>query len=239
MSLGIIGGLGPMATAYFMELLIKMTDADCDQEHLEMIIYNSPEIPDRTKYILKESENNPLPYILQLGKRLSGQNVSAIAIPCITAHYFHQEIQNEVKVPVIHAIRETARLLSVEGIECVGIMATDGTISSEIFQNELKNFGMQVLLPDTEDQKEIMEIIYDQIKAGKEPNLRQFEQIKMNLCNRGAQVVVLGCTELSVIKRDYDLGRGILDALDVLAKCSIISCGKYVKREYENLFTKI
>ena len=95
MSLGIIGGLGPMATAYFMELLINMTDAKCDQDHLEMIIYNCPSIPDRTAYILGKSNANPVVPIIKIGKKLKEQNVDCISIPCITAHYFHDEIEEK------------------------------------------------------------------------------------------------------------------------------------------------
>ncbi len=95
MRLGIIGGLGPMATAYFMELLINMTDAKCDQDHLEMIIYNCPSIPDRTAYILGKSNANPVVPIIKIGKKLKEQNVDCISIPCITAHYFHDEIEEK------------------------------------------------------------------------------------------------------------------------------------------------
>ena len=98
MRLGIIGGLGPMATAYFMELLINMTDAKCDQDHLEMIIYNCPSIPDRTAYILGKSNANPVVPIIKIGKKLKEQNVDCISIPCITAHYFHDEIEEETYI---------------------------------------------------------------------------------------------------------------------------------------------
>ena len=87
-TLGVIGGLGPIATAHFLELVINMTDARCDQEHLDMIIYNTPSTPDRTAYILDNTRENPLPQMLDFGKRLAGQGADCIAIPCCTAHYF-------------------------------------------------------------------------------------------------------------------------------------------------------
>ena len=106
MRLGIIGGLGPMATAYFMELLINMTDAKCDQDHLEMIIYNCPSIPDRTAYILGKSNANPVVPIIKIGKKLKEQNVDCISIPCITAHYFHDEIEEKTGCKVmLHLIK--------------------------------------------------------------------------------------------------------------------------------------
>ena len=142
MRLGIIGGLGPMATAYFMELLINMTDAKCDQDHLEMIIYNCPSIPDRTAYILGKSNANPVVPIIKIGKKLKEQNVDCISIPCITAHYFHDEIEEKTGCKVIHAIRDTSYMLKEAGLTKIGIMATDGTIQSRIFQNEIEKILM-------------------------------------------------------------------------------------------------
>ena len=92
-TLGVIGGLGPIATAHFMELITVMTRADTDQAHLPMIIYSAPYIPDRTAYILDNTKESPLPGILSVGQALEAQGVGCSAIPCITAHYFHNEIE--------------------------------------------------------------------------------------------------------------------------------------------------
>ena len=236
MSLGVIGGLGPMATAYFMELIIKMTKADTDQEHLEMIIYNCPQIPDRTAFILGKSKENPLPRIIELGQRLEKQQVECIAIPCITAHYFHEEISKEISAEVIHGIRECGKLLQEAGAEKIGIMATDGTIESRIFQEELEKMGMEVVIPDQAHQKMVMSLIYDDVKAGKAPNMDNFQKVGNYLKERGTQVIILGCTELSIIKKDNEIGSGYLDAMEALARASILSCGKKVNSEYETLF---
>lgn len=237
MSLGVIGGLGPMATAYFLELIIDMTKAERDQEHLEMIIYNCPTIPDRTAYILGKSEESPLPKIIELGKRLKEQQVTCIAIPCITAHYFHQEIEAAVETRVIHGIRETALLLKEADIQRVGIMATDGTVESGIFQRELEALGITPILPKPDMQKKVMSLIYEDIKKGKEPDLDSFFSVKDYLTKQeGAQAIVLGCTELSVIKRDYDLGEGVLDAMEVLVKKALSLCGKELNPKYNKLF---
>jgi aspartate racemase len=225
-----------MATAYFMELLVKMTKADRDQDHLEMIIYNSPGIPDRTAYILGKSSESPLPGIIALGKKLKAQDVTCVAIPCITAHYFHQEIQDGIGLPVIHAIRDTASILGQAGTRRVGIMATDGTIASGIFQKEIENAGMQAVLPDTAAQEAVMSLIYDDVKAGRPVDLGKFIDVREHLKSSGAQVIVLGCTELSVIKKDYEIGDGFIDAMEVLSRSAILACGKELNPEYEVLF---
>ena len=240
MSLGVIGGLGPMATAYFMQLVVKMTNAKIDQEHLDMIIYSSPTIPDRTEYILGKSKDSPLPKMIELGKKLKEQDVTCIAIPCITAHYFHKELMEGIDVDIIHGIRESAKLLKEANINRVGIMATDGTIQSKIFQHEIENLGMIAIIPKEDMQKKVMNLIYEDIKKGNKPDLESFFEVKNYFINEEkADAIVLGCTELSVIKRDYELGDGVLDAMEVLAREAVVRCGKEVSSEYKMLFRPV
>lgn len=235
--LGVLGGLGPMATAYYLELMIKMTDAATDQEHLQSIVMNFPTVPDRTAYILGRSEESPLKPMVSLGQQLKAMGASVIATPCITAHYFHQDLQEGIGLPMIHGIECIARQLADSGITKVGLMATDGTVQSGIFQRQIEDKGMELILPDAEGQAAVMRLIYDQVKAGIQPDLALFETVKEQLHSKGAQVVVLGCTELSMLKKEFSLGDGILDALEVLAQESVIACGKPLKPEYRTLFT--
>lgn len=235
--LGIIGGLGPMATAYFLQLIIEMTDAKTDQDHIETIIYNFPKTPDRTKYILGLSELNPAPEMIRIGKLLSEQQVDVLAIPCVTAHYFHVQMEEEIGLPVLHGIRKTAEYLKERNISCVGVMATDGTIQSKLFQTELEAQGIKVVVPDKENQKKVMQLIYDDVKAGKRADMDKFREVTSYLTGQGAEVVILGCTELSVIKRDEKLKKGYLDVLEVLARSCVLSCGT-LKEEYIELIER-
>ena len=237
MRLGVIGGLGPMATAYFLELIVAMTDAKRDQEHPEIIVMNIPSIPDRTAYILGKSSGNPVIPMVTLGKQMKELGASVIAIPCITAHYFHEQLQSGIDLPVIHAIRATAATMKNAGITRVGLMATDGTVQSGIFQKEVEAAGMQMVLPTPASQTKVMSIIYDYVKAGIAPDMSLFEDVRRELFENGAEVIVLGCTELSLLKKDNNLGNGILDALEVLAKESVLACGKQIKPEFNTLFT--
>ena len=237
MRLGVIGGLGPMATAYYLELVIRMTEADRDQEHPEIIVMDIPSIPDRTAYILGKSKENPLLPMIELGKQMKALGATVLATPCVTAHYFHEKLQEGTGLPMIHAINSTAQTLAMAGIRRVGLMATDGTVQSGIFQRGVEACGMQMILPSAPAQRGVMTLIYDQVKAGKKPDLELFAAIRDDLRRSGAQVVVLGCTELSLLKKEQNLGEGILDALEVLAKESVIACGKNVKPEFTELFT--
>ena len=233
--LGVIGGLGPMASAYFTELLTAMTDAERDQDHLKMLLYSVPGLPDRTEYILGKSDENPLPGLVEAGRVLSGVGAEVLAIPCITAHYFHNEIERQVGVPVIHAIRECAWILKKSGVTKVGLFATDGTVQSGLFQNEFEKHGITVLLPEKTEQERIMSFIYDDVKKGGVPSLSSFKDAQGKMEERGAQVVLLGCTELSLIKKEYGDLCGVLDVMEVLAKASLEACGMPVRPEYKNL----
>ena len=237
-TLGVIGGLGPIATAHFMELIIRMTEAATDQEHLDMIIYNRPSIPDRTGYILDQTKPNPLPEMIRVGSALAQQGAKLIAIPCMTAHYFHRELTRCIEAPIVHAIHETAAHLKKHGITKVGIMATDGTIRSRLFQRELENHGMEVLIPSPQGQKCVMSVIYDDIKANRPADMEKFRFASDELRTQGAQAIILGCTELSLIKRDCQIGAGYLDAMEVLAQTCVLRCGGRLKEEYQELISK-
>ncbi len=232
--LGIIGGLGPMATAYFFQLITQMTDANCDQEHIEILIHSKPQIPDRTNYILGKSQENPVWEMIKTGKDLMKQGADVLAIPCITAHYFQKELENAIGIPIINAIEETALYLQEHNISKVGIMATDGTIESRIFQRELESKGIEVIVPSKENQKKIMYLIYDNVKAGKRMDKKVFDEVGQEFIEQGAQVILLGCTEISLIKRDFGMNHNYLDVMEILARKSVLTCGK-LNPEYGEL----
>lgn len=234
--LGVIGGLGPMATAYFLQLLTQMNDAKHDQEHIETFIYSKPSIPDRTRYILGQSEENPVPEIVSAGKLLKAAGAEMLAIPCITAHFFHAELEKEIGLPIINAIRETVLYLKERNIGRVGILATDGTIQSRLFQKAFEEEKIQSIIPDENEQKEIMNIIYKDVKAGQAINRENFFRVSQQLFERRAQVIILACTELSIVKRDFSLPAGYLDVMEVLSMNAVKHCGN-LREEYQELFT--
>ena len=121
-ALGIIGGMGPMASAYFQELLVRFTDAAADQQHIPSVLLNLPQIPDRTAYILGESDKSPAPVLLEAARTLEALGVSAIAVTCVTSHCFYDEVAGKIGVPWIHAVRETARFLKEKGVQKAGIL---------------------------------------------------------------------------------------------------------------------
>lgn len=233
--LGVIGGLGPLATAHFMERVVEMTDAKKEQDHVDMIVYNFPSIPDRTGYILGSNLKSPLPGLLNAARALERQGVGCIAIPCVTAHYFYLELQSAVSVPVLNALSETAALLKAAGVSRAGIMATDGTIRARLLTRTLESAGICPVLPSEERQADVMHLIYENVKAEREVELDRFQAVRQELEKRGSEVIILGCTELSVIRREYPLEGRFLDVLDVLAQTSVLRCGKKIRLDYKNL----
>ncbi len=234
MLLGVLGGLGPLATVYFMDLLVKMTDADKDQEHIPTLVMNDAEIPDRTAFILGESNDSPLPKMKENARLLEKCGCNYIVIPCNTAHYFYDEVQSEVKVPIINILDETIKYArsEVRDIKKVGVLATEGTLESGSYKKYIEKYGLSEVVPEKEDAEALMQIIYGQVKAGKPVDIVTFNRIITNLAKRGSDVVVLGCTELSIINRDYELtknNRFIVDSMEILARASIEKCGKKVR----------
>lgn len=234
--LGIIGGVGPLATAYFMDMLVRMTDADTDQQHPEIIIHSAPSIPDRTAYILGKSDESPLDKVVSIAKGLEAQGVSHIATPCITLHYFHDEISRTLGIPLINAVTVTDEYLCENGIHTAGIMATDGSVKGGVFDRFFQK--TKCVYPSSQMQALVMDIIYGCVKSGKAVDMEKFDAVAGELREKGAQCIVLGCTELSVVKRDYNIGAGFIDAMEALALRSLEMCEAPIKPESKSLITK-
>lgn len=236
-TLGILGGMGPMATAYLLQLIIEMTDAKTDQEHLDVLVFNRPAVPDRTAYILDNTQPSPLPLLTQTAQTLERLGAGCLCAPCVTSHYFYQELSGAVGIPFVNMLTETAAELKSLGKRRVGIMATTGTVRTGLFQSALDGVGLEAVLPSPECQELVMALIYDEIKAGKPADSGKFQRITQELFDAGCDSIVLGCTELSLIKKSAPLPPGCLDALEVLSKRCVQLCGGTLNPAYHNLLT--
>ena len=152
-TLGVLGGVGPLATIYFADLVVKMTDAKTDQEHISMVILNHGAIPDRTDYILDHSKPNPLPVMIADAKKLQAAGCDYIVIPCNTAHYLYDEIQKNVDIPIINIIEETVKyaIKTVPGLKTLGVLATEGTIKSGSYERVADRYSIDCKFPDEEE----------------------------------------------------------------------------------------
>lgn len=229
-TVGVLGGLGPMATVYFYDMVVEMTDADKDQEHVDMIIMNRATTPDRTAYIVGESDDSPLDYLVRDAKRLEAAGADFLVLTCNTAHYFHKQINDSVEIPLLNMIEETVEYAIEEGHSKIGILATTGNIKMENYQKVCREKGVDFYVPDSDVQKKVMKIIYEDVKAGKKADMKVFNEIVDVLKENGCDCAILGCTELSIIKKDEKLpDEFFIDSSEVLAMNTIVKSGRKLK----------
>lgn len=218
--IGILGGMGPLATVELFKRIVLKTPAKKDQDHPRIIIYNNPKIPDRTAYILGKGEN-PLPELIDSAKKLEKWGADFIIMPCNTAHYFADEIQKAIKIPLINMVEETAEYIKTLNLKKVGLLATDGTIKGMVYHNALLKRGIEIAVPDKNGQRELMDAIYEGIKAGNlEWGREKMLEIAKKLEKRG-EGLIAGCTEVSVVLRQEDFDIPLIDPMDVIAEKAV------------------
>ena len=231
--LGVLGGMGPQATNTFYQFVIDRTEASADQEHINTLILSDTDIPDRTAAILgtEEQRRALIAQLTKSARLLEQAGCTVLAVPCNTSHYFLDRVQQEIRIPILHMIRETAAELKAMGVRRVGVLGTDGTIRSGIYQKELSALGLETVAPSPAAQKQVMSLIYDDIKSGRLGDPAKFRAVHQDLLDRGCDCGVLACTELSVFSRQYRMPEGFyVDAMDVLARRAVEACGKKVKK---------
>ncbi|MEI3390069.1 MAG: amino acid racemase [Clostridia bacterium] len=227
--LGVIGGMGTAATIDFYTRIMNHTVAHKDQEHIDMVIINHASIIDRTYAIKNNKLDELLKQMHENLKILENAKVTSIAIPCNTSHSIIDKIQQLTSIPIINMIEETAKGLKevVNKGEKVGIMATDGTIMLKIYQQACKKYDIEYFVPDDNIQKQIMDIIYDDVKAKGIFDNEKFKKVLNYFLQNGCKYVILGCTELSGFKKDFD--KNTIDPMDYLVKAAILSVDKEYK----------
>lgn len=220
--LGIIGGMGPMASAVFYDMISSKTDASCDQENLNLILLSHAGMPDRTRAILSKDEaqiEEVRSKLLADAIFLQNAGCTAIAVTCNTAHYFVNMIEGELDIPFIHLIRETAEAVASEfGARKVAVLATDGTIETRLYQDELSKRGVIAFTPKSEVQALVMHEIYECIKSGKPADEEIWQKIEEYVKAEGCEAAVLACTELSVVRKELSLGSFYFDPMDIMAE---------------------
>lgn len=230
-TLGIIGGMGPLATAKLFERIILLTDAKSDQEHLHIIIDNNTSIPDRTAYILGEGAD-PRNELIVSAIKLQKMGADFLIIPCNTAHYFYEDIVKEIDIPILSMIDETAKYIkdNHKDIKNVGLLATEGTYKAEVFDKVFNKYDLNIIRPSKEKQKHIMEFIYN-IKKGKQhTDLSGYYSAMAEIEKQHTDIFVVGCTELSVALEMYSLVGKYINPIDLIAQRAIeFAGGKVLK----------
>ena len=226
--MGILGGMGPMATSFLFERIVAHTDAQKDQDHIDLVIVNRASMPDRTEAIRTGNTEEFLEQAVHDCLQMEQMGVTAIAIPCNTSHYFFDQIQSRIHAELIHMVRETVKEAkrSCPELTHLGIMATDGTVSADVYGKECRALGIEPVYPSEKRQKDVMHLIYDEIKQGKRGEEDRFYRVVSELTSAGCERIVLACTELSYFKQYYQLPGYVIDSTDVLVRCFIERAGK-------------
>ena len=223
--LGVIGGMGPLATVSFYERVVLNTAAKCDNEHIDMVVLSHASMPDRTKCIIENKGGEFLEVIKKDFKILEDIGVEAVAIPCNTSHYFFDEFKKFTGLRIINMIEETILEVKKRGIEKIAVFGTLGTLNSKVYEKYANQHGILVKEVSPEDKQSVMDIIYD-IKETNCLDGRRFVDILSRYCD-DETVGIIACTELSLLDIPEDINT--IDALNVLVKRSIELSGAKVK----------
>jgi|GEM_PF-38409 len=222
--IGILGGMGPLATADLYQKIIEITPAASDQEHIPVVIYADPRIPDRTEALLRDGED-PTPWLVHGARVLSSMGADFIVMPCNTAHAFLDGVQPAVDKPIVSMIDAAADEIrdNYPDARTVGLLATSGTIASEIYQRALQSRGIDVIVPDDDLQRRCVMAAIKEVKAGRagKPATMLLAEAGQHLAERGADVLLAACTEIPVVLQQRHTETPLLDATGALARIAV------------------
>ena len=227
--IGVLGGMGPLATVDLFEKIVLHTNARTDQEHPRVVIDSNTDIADRTEALLRGGAD-PTPELMKSAKRLASAGADFLVMPCNTAHGFYGAVAAAVEIPVLHMIELTRDALKARGVAAAGLLATDGTVETGIYQNCFAGSGVELLTPPPEDQAAVMDLVYNGVKAGNlNHGVPAFFRCCERLLARGAETLILGCTELPPVFERYRPGYDATDPTLELALAAIRRAGCKVK----------
>ncbi len=221
---GILGGMGPLATADLYRKIIELTPARRDQEHIPVVIYADPRVPDRTEALLHGGDD-PVPWLVRGARALDALGADFIVVPCNTAHAFLDVVQPRVEPPILSMIDAAADEIRATwpDAEVVGLLATSGTISAELYQRALLERGIDVIVPDDDIQKRCVMAAIRAVKAGRPAGeaTALLVEASVHLAERGADVLLAACTEIPVALQQEHVETPLLDATLALARAAV------------------
>ena len=233
-TIGILGGMGPEATVRMFNLIVKLTKAEKDQDHIPIIIFNNPKVPDRTAAIIDEGPS-PLPMLVEGAKELEKAGATFIIMPCHTAHYHYDEIIQNINIPFLHLQKETRHYVELRysNLTRFGLLATTGTVEAGLFQTIFQQKGLEIIVPGEKEQGVVMTAIYGEkgIKRGFKEEPRQLLiQVMKQLKEQKVGAVIAGCTEVSLVLNAQELQLSVIDPLKIIAAAAILKAGYELKR---------
>ena len=214
--IGILGGMGPEATVDLMRRVIAQTPAEDDIDHIHLIIDQNPKVPSRIKALIDGTGESPLPTLCDMAQRLQTAGAQLLAMPCNTAHNYYQGIQQAISIPVLNMIELSARKVQSLSQGRVGLLASTAVVQLGLYEKALSRGGMETIIP--ERQADLMAVI-KAVKRGDTGSTvrRQFCQIGQELA-KNTDLLLIACTELSVLADSLDNTIPLLDAMDALVE---------------------
>ena len=229
-TIGILGGMGPEATAYFYELIIKKTKAEKDQDHIPVIIYSNPKIAPRTDAILRKGPS-PVPLLVEGVRLLRQAGADFIVMPCVTAHYFYPEVAAQEKFPILNLLDLSLQWTkkNIPGLKKAGLISSTGTLESRLFHDTFERAEIEIIGPDEEEQEQVMEAIFGKkgIKAGfasGEPKKIIVNKAR-KLIQSGAEAIIAGCTEVPLVLKEEDISVPLIEPLSIMAEAAVLEAG--------------
>lgn len=225
--LGVLGGMGPLASAHFMTRLTLLTPAERDQDHIPAILWSDPRVPDRGAARLGTGPA-PLPALVRGLHGLQAAGAGAIAIPCNTAHGWIDGMQAAIPLPILHIVDAAAADLRRQGVHAgtIGILGTAATLAMRLYQDRLSAEGWSCIEPSGPEMQSLVTPAIAAVKANRIAEAyAPLAQAVGLLRDRGAAAVVLGCTEIPLgIQAGpwQTLGVPLVDTIDALARASIL-----------------
>ena len=230
-TIGILGGMGPLATADLFRKIVTMTKAGCDNNHIRIYIDDNASIPDRTGAILSGGAD-PVPVMADSLRKLESCGADCIIMPCNTAHYFLPRLQEMTDVPFLSMLEATAKACAAQlPGKTAAILATKGTLATGLYERALEKEGVPFLVPDMAEQDALMRVIYEGVKADAVPEAyrQDMEWVMDSLAKKGADYFILGCTELPLAAQLLGLTQTTVDPTAELAKAAIRFAGYELK----------
>ena len=222
--LGVLGGMGPLASAHFMVRLTLLTPAERDQEHIPTVLWSDPRVPPRTAAKLAGGED-PFPALLRGIRGLEAAGCGAVAIPCNTAHGWFAGMRDATALPILHIVDAAAADLARQGVVPgrIGLMGTAATLAMRLYQDRLEGAGWDCLVPTAAEMERLVTPAIALVKANRVADAYPaLAEVANALAARGAQAVVLGCTEIPLgILAGPALPFPVVDTIDALARASI------------------
>jgi aspartate racemase len=223
-AVGIIGGMGPEATVDLMARIIRATPALDDRDHIRVVVDNNPKVPSRIQALIQGTGESAAPCLIEMARKLAAWGVDFLAMPCNTAHYYHQAIQDAVDIPLLNMIDLAVEAVQTDhpGIQRLGLLASTAVLNLGLYKKRLAQQGVEVLHPVPSLQERLMQAIR-QIKTSHygHETVDALQAAAIDLTERGAGILLVACTELSIIASSIRTSAAVYDSAQILAEAIV------------------